>query len=108
MPRKLPAARIGHDWYLPQWMASARITQAALARKLAWSKATMNDIYNGKTAYYREIVNALAAALNIQPYELLMPPEEAMSIRRLRQAAVTLAADTPKPSLLSVKTGTNG
>lgn len=70
----------------------------------------MSDIYNGRTAYYREIVNALSNALNIQPYELLMPPEEAMSIRRMRQAAITIAAESqPAPALQLLQgTGTDG
>jgi hypothetical protein len=49
----------------------------------------MNDIYHGKTSYYRQILNEAARALNVQPFELLMPPEEAHHVRRLRAAVET-------------------
>lgn len=87
MARKREDGRApGTDWYLPEWMDTLRITQAQVCRETGWSKATVNDIYHGKTAYYRQIVNDLARALRIEPFELLLPPEEAMQIRRLRTA----------------------
>ncbi|HEV2079416.1 MAG TPA: hypothetical protein VGR19_05915, partial [Allosphingosinicella sp.] len=33
--------------------------------------------------YYREILNPIADALHLQPYELLMHPEDAMAIRNM-------------------------
>lgn len=88
MPKKSSSGRTsGPDWFLPEWMASLRVTQADLCRATGWSKATANDIYHGKTEYYRAIVNQLADALHVQPWELLMSPEDAHHIRRLRAAA---------------------
>ena len=90
MPRKAtPVRQIGPDWYLPEWMASLRVTQAELARRCGWSKATANDVYHGKTEYYRVIVNQVAAALEIHPWELLMHPAEAARIKRWRAAFET-------------------
>jgi transcriptional regulator with XRE-family HTH domain len=82
------------DWHLRAWMTTLDVTQAELGRRTGWSKATMNDIFHGRTEYYRAIVNAAADALYIQPYELLMHPDEAMAIRRLRESAVRIAAET--------------
>lgn len=87
MARKVePPRSIGPDWFLVEWMRDTHTTQAALAKLTGWSKATTNDIYHGKTGYYRQILNEAARALKIQPFELLMPPEEAYHVRRLRAA----------------------
>src|SRR3546814_3422518 len=65
---------VGPDWFLVDWMRSLHVTQAKLGRETGWSKATVNDIFHGKTSYYRQIVNEAARALNIAPWELLMHP----------------------------------
>lgn len=65
-------------------MAATGMKQADLIEKTGWPKSRMSEIVNGKTEYYREIVNTLAAALNIRPWELLMTPEEANHLKRLR------------------------
>lgn len=105
MPRKaplLPASQDdGQDWYLREWLVCLKLRQADLARKVGMPKNTMSAIYNGKTNYYRDLVNAFADALNIHPYELLMHPDDAMALRRFRLdarqiASVQLAADTTR------------
>lgn len=111
MPRNAPQNRPEPDWFLPEWMATVHINQAELARRAGLSKATMSDIFHGRTNYYRDLVNRIATALNLAPYELLMPPERAMSLRRFQQDAVRIAADmrmdyTPEPS--GMRTGTHG
>ena len=79
------------DWYLPEWMDALRVKQALLAKECGWSASTMHGIYHGRTEYYREIVNIIAAKLHIEPYELLMSPSEAMAIRQVRANAITIA-----------------
>lgn len=76
-----------HDWHLAEWLATLRKRQADLVRDLDWNKAKASLMVNGKQQYTREEVNELAAYLNIQPFELLMHPEDAMAYRRLRHAA---------------------
>jgi transcriptional regulator with XRE-family HTH domain len=102
MPRKVTPAPVigplGQDWYLRDWLAHLRMKQADLTRATDIPKGTMSAIFNGRTNYYRELVNTIADALHIQPYELLMHPDDAMAIRRLRMTAreissVRLAAD---------------
>lgn len=63
-------------------MKTLRISQAKLAKACDWTPSTMHGIYHGRTSYYRDIVNLIASKLNIQPYELLMPPEMAMAFRQ--------------------------
>lgn len=91
--KREPLSSFGHDWYLVEWLRTLRVTQADLTRETGWGKATVNDIYHGKTAYYRQIVNALALALKIEPFELLMHPDEAFRLRRLRDTALAIAAE---------------
>ena len=93
MPRKAPDKQTGPDWYLQEWMATLNMRQADLGRLAGWSKATVSDIYNGRTAFYREMLNTVAAALNVKPFELLMHPSEAMALRRMRASAFQIASE---------------
>jgi hypothetical protein len=61
-------------------------SQADLVRLTDYPKAKVSDLVTGKQRYNRDILNDVAAALNLYPYELLMPPEEAMHRRRLVEA----------------------
>lgn len=80
-------AKPTHDWYLAEWMGSLLKKQADLVRDLDWNKAKASLMVNGKQQYTRDEVNELATYLNIQPFELLMHPDDAMAYRRLRLAA---------------------
>ena len=94
------------DWFLQEWMKVLKVSQAKLAKECDWSGSTMHGIYHGRTDYYREIVNLIAQKLNIQPYELLMPPEKAMAFRQFQASAeriVTLVHAAP-----TAGTGTDG
>lgn len=110
MARKANRARfeMRPDWYLVEWMRSKNMTQAALGKATGWSKATVNDIYHGKTKYYRDILNECARALQINPYELLMPPELANAIKAQTESSFTIVERFREiePSGV-VKTGTS-
>lgn len=99
------------NWYLREWMAmihpKERGRQAWMMEKTGWSKATMSQLYNNEQDYSPQKVNEAAAALNTEPWELLMPPERAMALRRIRASAeeiVTLAHDADEKRM----TGTDG
>lgn len=95
MPRKAtPPRTVGPDWFLPEWMAAKRLKQADLVRLTGWSKATVNDIVHGRTEYYRAVVNQVAAALQVHPWELLMSPAEANAILAMRESAIRIAAES--------------
>jgi transcriptional regulator with XRE-family HTH domain len=98
-----------HDWYLRQWLATIGLTQQALADATDWQKSKVSRLVSGFTPYDRDIINTIADALHIQPFELLMNPAEAMALRRMRESAVRIAADqridyTPEP----LRDGTRG
>jgi len=90
-----------HDWYLKQWLKTLGKTQQWVADELELQKSKISRKASGTTAYDRDDINAIAALLHLQPYELLMHPEEAMEIRSLRKsirlAAERRAAYHPQP-----------
>ena len=88
MPRDLSP-----DWFLQEWMATLKISQADIARETGWGKSKISELFSGKRFYLRQHVNELSRALKIQPFELLMHPDDAMAIRRLRDAALTIVSD---------------
>lgn len=51
----------------------------------------------GEQQYTRDAVNEVSAYLNLRPYELLMHPDEAMRLRRLREDAIRIAHDNETP-----------
>lgn len=124
LPRRLPykmgMARRGIPktppmWYLKEWMAArgmkGRGAQAKMMQLTDWSKATMSQLYNGSQDFSPKILREAADALGCQPYELLMPPEQAMAILRLRKDALRIVEDArPLETDLSdiERTGTEG
>jgi transcriptional regulator with XRE-family HTH domain len=90
-----------HDWFLKAWMTTLKIRQSDVMKATGYRRATMSELSTGKQRYNRDVINAVAAAMNIRPYELLMHPDEAMAIRRVRESAVRIAAETPAPDLES-------
>lgn len=92
MARTRPILDVG--WYLTEWMDTLRVRQTDMMRLTGWSKTTASLLYNRQQDYNPELVKTAAAALQIAPWELLMPPAEAMALRRLRDAGLAIAADT--------------
>jgi transcriptional regulator with XRE-family HTH domain len=80
------------DWYLKEWLDSTGTSQADLCRLTDYPKAKVSDLVNGKQRYNRDILNDVAKALNIYPFELLMHPADAMAQRRLKRAAKDIVA----------------
>lgn len=83
-----------HTWYIQEWMAQSDPPkiQADLQKQLGWSKAKAHDVWHGQQ-YTQALIDELAPWLNCRPFELLLDPEAAMSIRRLRDAAVRIVHD---------------
>lgn len=81
-----------HDWYLVAWCEMHGKKQTDLVAELDWNPSKASLFWNGAQRYHRDDVNAVAEFLGIQPYELLMHPEEANAIKRLRISARQIAA----------------
>jgi hypothetical protein len=100
MARSRPAIPVG--WYLTEWMDTLHVRQSEMIRRTGWSKTTTSLLYNRQQDYNPELVRAAAIALNLAQWELLMPPAEAMALRRVRSNALAIAAEdrssfTPAP-----------
>lgn len=83
-----------HHWYLKEWLRYFGKKQADVVRDLEWNKAKVSLTAVGKQPYDRDDINDVAEYLQLEPFELLLPPERAMSYRQLRASAeqiVTLA-----------------
>lgn len=89
------AAPTAHDWYLRDWFATMGLKQRDLVTKLDYQPAAAHALWHSVQRYRKDHVEEIAALLNIQPYELLMPPEEAMALRRLRSAIAEVAKGEP-------------
>lgn len=84
---------IKNDWFLREWVNALGIRQADLDRQTDWGRRKTSELMNGAQRYNRDSLNEAALALNIQPYEILMHPADAMALRRLRDTALRIAAD---------------
>jgi hypothetical protein len=83
-----------YDWYLKEWLASCQKRQSDIVKDLDWNKSKVSLMVRGLQPYTREEINALADYLNIKPHELLMHPEDAHAIRRLKADMIRLAHET--------------
>jgi transcriptional regulator with XRE-family HTH domain len=79
-----------HDWYLKEWLKASRKKQSDLVKDLEWNKAKASLLANGKQAYSRDDVNEVADYLNVRPFELLMHPDDAHAMRRLKAEMIRL------------------
>lgn len=101
-----------HDWYFKQWLLHFEKIQAEVVKDLGWNKSKASLMFNDKQRYHRDDVNEIAAYLQIEPFELLLPPERAMALRQYRASAeqiVTLAHDSEGAAKdRPARTGTDG
>jgi transcriptional regulator with XRE-family HTH domain len=102
------------NWYLREWMEacgfSGRGAQTRMMELTGWSKATMSQLYNATQDYSPKVLNEAARALNVERYELLMHPSDAMRLRKLNRAAqdfIELAA-LSEPIGQEAPTGSGG
>lgn len=80
-----------HTWYLQEWMKMHGKKQADLQKELDWSKAKANAVWHGQQ-YTQSLVEELSPWLNVRPYELLLHPDDAMAIRRMRADAARIVS----------------
>lgn len=78
-------------------MGALKMRQSDIMKATGYSRATMSDLSTGKQRYNRDVINEVAAAMHIRPHELLMHPDDAMALRRVRESAARIAAETPAP-----------
>jgi hypothetical protein len=84
-----------HTWYLREWMEQSDPPkrQADLQKQLGWSKAKAHDVWHGQQ-YTQALIDEIAPWLNVRSFELLLPPDVAMAIRRVRADAARIVHDS--------------
>ena len=87
-----PLSELKHRWYFQEWATLAGKIQADVDRELGWPRAKASALWNGKQRYTQDSVDEVATWLKIEPYELLMHPDDAMQLRQIREAAKFIAA----------------
>lgn len=75
-----------HDWFLHAWFDTLGKVQNDLHTQLKLPKNTMSRLWHGDQPYRKDYLNKIASWLGIQPYELLLHPQDAFQIRRLKAA----------------------
>jgi transcriptional regulator with XRE-family HTH domain len=75
------------DWFLRDWMRLKGKKQSHLVTELGWHKTAAHRLWHGRQPYRRDLVNEVAPWLEVQPFELLMSPREALALRQLRETA---------------------
>ncbi len=100
-------SRAQRDWFLADWAKALGKRQVDFVNDLNWNKARASLLWNGKQGYTREIINEVAQYLGLRPYELLLPPAEAMAIRGMRDAALQIAGDMMPPPARSDGSGSS-
>lgn len=75
------------DWYLKDWMKHFGKIQADLSKEVGWDRSRANFLFHSKQAFKRHDVNDIAEWLNLEPFELLIPPARALAIRELYKNA---------------------
>lgn len=82
---------IEKDWFLKEWLQALKLRQADLADLTGYAKGRVSELVTGKQRYNRDILNAVAAALELAPHELLQRPEDVFAEREVRNALEAVA-----------------
>lgn len=108
-PYKCRMADPRPDWFLKEWLTATGKKQADVVRDLDWNKSKVSLMIRGLQPYTREEVNELAEYLKVRPHELLMHPDDAHAIRRLRAEMIRLVheSETPEPDEAAKKVSLN-
>lgn len=82
----------GPDWFVHEWLIALKKRPVDLVRGLEWDKTRVSKLLTGVQPYKRNDINAIAGCLGIEPFELLMHPDDALAMRDFRKSAAIVAA----------------
>lgn len=83
-------SQIAHDWFLKEWLAAVGESVARLEGETGWTHRIASQLVNRKIRWNRDHLDLAAKALRVAPFELLMHPDDAMNIRKLKAAETKL------------------
>lgn len=88
------AQDLHYDWYLKEWLGTLNRTVAWLEKETGWTHRIASQLVNRQARWNRDHFSLAASILKIAPHELLMHPDDAMAQRRMKQSALTIAAQS--------------
>lgn len=94
--------------FFREWREHRGLTQEQLADRLETTKATVSRMENSKSNYNRGYLEALADALDCEPFELLRSPHRPSIDDLLLKAPETDRARVISMIEAYLKTGTDG
>lgn len=109
--RSAPAVEV---WYLRDWFETVGLKQHDLVTRLDYQTTTAWRLWHGVQPARADHIADIAGLLQIEPWDLLMHPDEAMKLRRMRATIAEAAGQTgPRTSLpdfrpAATRTGTDG
>lgn len=86
-------AALTHDWYLREWIDALPITISDFRERTGWTHRIASQLVNRKIRWNRDHLSEAAFALHVEAFELLMHPDDAFALRRLRKDALRIAAE---------------
>lgn len=87
-PKDNTSPQIAVRWFLQEWREKAGLTQAQLAERMDTSPGMISDHENGTRRFNEDWMARWAAALNIQPIDLLRNPEDVDTVRAAQDSAL--------------------
>lgn len=87
------------DCYFVEWLQHFELDQKDVVNGTGWNKSKASLFFKGDQRFHRDDIFTLADFLQIEPHELLMPPEKAMSLRRIQAELKRIAGE---PVLTSI------
>ncbi len=68
-------------WYFVEWMDYFSFGQHQVNKLTGWQKNKTNRLFHGKQPFNSDDIADLSRVFQIQPYELLLHPKIAISLR---------------------------
>lgn len=87
--------------HIKAWRKHRGLSQIQLSERLGITQGALSDLENGRFAYTQPTLEALADALNCQPWDLIWRPPGAVD--RLREVIETMDPDAQKRALAVVQ-----
>lgn len=87
--------------HIKAWRKHRNLSQIQLSERVGIAQGTLSDLENGRFAYTQPMLEAIADALNCQPWDLIWRPPGTSD--KLRDVLETLDPDTQKRALAVVQ-----
>lgn len=87
--------------HIKAWRKHRGLSQIQLSERVGITQGALSDLENGRFAYTQPMLEAIADALNCQPWDLIWRPPGAVD--KLRDVLEGLPPDTQKQALAVIQ-----